>query len=336
MLIGAPYIGGKIPHLYAPPPEPVSVSSEPKTPVDVWNHGTATEYINGGVRYGTIKTIGQVQEWWYDNKELPQVDIHKPVLFVQGFVAPPGQFATVLNHLTADGRNGGAPVYIQDGKFFSDPDCSQAVDPSADSKVFRLIHDPLASPEIIADKMLLAREAMQSLTGEKAPDVIAHSLGGLGARIFADRGNRLGKLAMVGSPNQGSRAAMLAKAALVNGISWATSLAHVTPAALPALEWMTPVISGNEKLESLNNRWKNQQEQLEDAIIFGVTGFQSPSSVTDMEPGDGLIESSSLGVGDLKVRTFEVDSCRKGHYTMVNDPEIFRGYSDFLGWTPVA
>lgn len=336
MLIGAPQIGGKIPHLYAPPLESAPLSSEPKTPVDVWNNDTATEYVNGGVRYGTIKTIGQVQEWWYGNKELPQVEIHKPVLFVQGFVAPPGQFATVLEHLTADGKNGGAPVYVQDGKFFSDSDCSKIVEPPADSKVFRLIHDPLASPEVIADKMVLAKEAMQSLTSEEKPDVVAHSLGGLGARIFADRGNRIGKLAMVGSPNQGSRAAMLTKAALVNGIGWATSLAHVTPAAIPALEWMTPVVSGNEKLEALNNRWENQEKHLDDAIIFGVTGFQSPSSVSEMEPGDGLIESSSLSVGDLKVQTFEVDSCRKGHYTMVNDPEIFNGYSEFLGWTRSA
>lgn len=308
---------------------------EPKTPEDAWDYTTAREFLSGGLGYGFLKAVGTSMEWWQGMDEVPRVQLQEPVLFVQGFVAPPGQFSTALKHLTSDGLNGGAPVYIKDGQFFSDTWCKNKMEPGPESKVFRLIHDPLASPEVIADKMELATVAIEKVSGDCRPDVVAHSLGGLGARIYTDRGNKVGKLAMVGTPNQGSRAALLTKAALVNGISWATSLAHVNAAAIPALEWMVPTGNGNQHLQSLNSRWESQQAQTEGAVIIGANAFDSPSPTLESEPGDGLIEASSLQVGDCPTLILSGDESRKGHYTMAADPEIFQAYSDFFGWKPV-
>lgn len=308
----------------------------PKSPEDVWTSDTTTEFAGAGAAYSTLKAVGVAQEWWYGLKDSPRVNIEKPVLFVQGFVAPPGQFSVALEHLTADGQNGGGPVYIKEGKCFADVECQKSIDPSPDSKVFRMIHDPLAPPEVIADNMELATEAIAKLTDEQRPDVLAHSLGGLGARIYADRGNKLGKLAMVGTPNQGSRAALLTKAALVNGIGWATALAQVSPVAIPALEWMIPTVNGNQKLEDLNQRWEAQKTQTEGAIILGSDGHSSPSSVHESALGDGLIEASSLSVGDLEVKVIAGDESRKGHYSLVSDPDLFQAYSKFFGWKPAT
>ena len=130
---------------------------------------------------------------------------------------------------------------------------------------------------------------------------------------------------MVGTPNQGSRAAELTNLALKNGVTWATTLAGVGPAAASALEWMTP---GNPKLESLNASLDVQKAHIADMRIVGNDGFVTSTSV-----GDGLIPVEALSVGDLEVRVVKGDGA-KCHYTMMNDPEVFQEMVDYFGWPP--
>ena len=303
----------------------------PKSQEDEWSNAISREFIAGGVNYFASKTVGQVYDWMFGLKKVPQFKLERPVLFVQGFAAPVGQFETALTHLTKDGANGGEPVYIKEGKFFSDPECKESTEVNSENKVFRMVHDPFSTPDQTAQQMKLATGAMARATGSDLPDVIAHSLGGLGARRFCDLGNKIGKLAMVGTPNQGARVSMVTKSALVNGISWATTMAGVSAAAIPALEWMVPVLNGNERLETLNDRWEIQEANTQGSIVLGATSYDTPSSTAWEEPGDALIEASALEVGDAQVKTFDGGGA-KCHYTMVSDPEIFTELASFFDW----
>lgn len=304
-----------------------------KSAEDVWNPRVAGEFLTGGLFYTGLKSIAKVSERIYGTKNFRKVSMEKPVLLVQGYGVEPGQFLMTMEHLTQDGQNGGAPVYVKDGAFFSNPECTEPSEPTSDAKVFRLIHDAYTPPEQVADKMELATSAIAKLTGEDRPDVMAHSMGGISARIFADRGHKIGKLALLGTPNQGSRAALLTKSALVNGVGWAMSLAGAGPAALPSLEWMVPTMNGNEKLESLNERTMEQKAGTEGMIVIGVDGFMSPSSVKATEPGDGLIGASCFKLDNVDLKLLS-GGTRKVHSQMITDPDVFQEYSDFFGWKP--
>ena len=52
----------------------------------------------------------------------PKVNLSKPLVCVQGFRSKPGGFAPLLDHLTADGKNGGRAYYVKGGQFFLDPE----------------------------------------------------------------------------------------------------------------------------------------------------------------------------------------------------------------------
>lgn len=315
--------------------KPSNAAQQPKSAEDVWTLSESVEYSLAGSKYGFDKVVAKaadVQAGGLSGQ--PKVSIERPILLVHGFLGHGKQFESLTDQLTRDGSNGGAPIYVKKGQFFEDPHCTVPTVKGAEHKVFCMVHSGESCPEEVANDMELAVAAINTQNAADI-DIAAHSMGGLGARVFLDRGNKVGKLAMVGTPNQGSRAAMLTKAALKNDIGWATSLAGVTGAAVAALDWMVPVVNGNEELENLNSRWELQEQNTEQAIVMGSTDFVTISSFENWGTGDGLIEEKSLSVGDVPVWKFE-GTGRKAHYTMMNDPDIYFGLSSFFNWEQAA
>lgn len=300
-----------------------------------WGPVESMEFSVAGSKYGVDKAVGLALDAGKGLSTEPVYNLEKPLLLVHGFLGHGRQFGSLAEHLTRDGHNGGQAIYVKKGELFRDPECTQAAQACAEHRVFYMVHEREASPEVIADDIKLASEAMAASGHSDGFDVAAHSLGGVGARIFCDRGNKVGKLAMVGTPNKGSRAARLTEAALKNDISWATTLAGVSAAALPALSWMTPVVNGNEKLEQLNNRWSLQEQNTQGAIVIGAKDFKTPHPVETWGEGDGLIDAGSLGVGDVKVKMLG-GTGRLSHYTMMNDPDVYKSLASFFGWEPAA
>lgn len=304
----------------------------PKSEEDVWTKSEAYEFVTGGLRFKYGKTVAKISQWWSDKlKSAPKVKMEKPVLMVPGFHGKPEQFECLIEQLTRDDSNGGQAIYINKGETFTDPECTVSGKPKPDTKVFFMVHGHEASPVEVADDMALATEHIEKATGERRPDVLAHSMGGLAARIHCDRGNEVGKLAMVGTPNQGSRAAMLTKAALVNGVGWAMAIAGVGVAAEAALSWMVPTVNGNEKLSALNDRWDQQKANTQATVVLGAKDFVTSNSYKNWGSGDGLIEESSLAVGDVKVQTF-AGVGRKHHNYQVNDKDFNKAIREFFDW----
>ncbi len=301
-------------------------------PQDVWDRTVRNEYLLGGLRYGRAKAEGLLQQTMGTGlSESPAVDIHTPLLVMPGFIGPEGQFQPLLDHLTADGANGGRPYFVQDGQVFEDYDCTRPAQPNPEARVFRIVlHDIQDGPEEGADQLEQAKPAVRAFCRRPDLDVAAHSQGGLAARVYAERGHSAGKLMMVGTPNQGSRAAELSNIALKNDIFWASSMAGLGPAAAPALEWMTP---GNPKLSQLNDNIQNQIAHFSEMLIVGNDGFVSPVAAGRTGPGDGLISAQALTVGDVEVKMVG-GAGSKCHYTMMNDPDIFAEMVDYFGWTP--
>ncbi len=307
----------------------------PKSREDEWSDEVRSEFVSGGLSYFYTKSLARLEQWWSGLKSSPTVLLQKPVIFVSGFQAPRAQFDTILGHLTSNGFNGGAPVFIKDGSFYSDEEATLPISPPSEAKVFKLVTGSVDTPVQIAEALESADAALEQHYGCESVDIVAHSLGGLGARLFCDRGNRAGRLCLVGTPNQGSRAALLTKAALKNDIGWAATMAHVGPASVAALEWMVPVANGNPKLDDLNGRWRTQVENTEGMLIIASSGLQSPHSYDVDGPGDGLIELESTAVGEVKRHVLEGQG-RKNHFTQVNDPEVFDRMREFFGWKEAA
>lgn len=312
-----------------------SEPTQPKSREDEWSSDVRSEFISGGLNYFYTKSLARVEQWWSGLKSSPKVQLDRPVIFVSGFLAPSHQFDTTLEHLVSEGLNGGAVVYVKDGQFYSDEKATQLLEPPPEAKVFKLVTGRDDTPVQIADSLEAADLAIKSRFGPDSLDVIAHSLGGLGARLFCDRGNKAGRVCLVGTPNQGSRAAMLTKAAVKNDIGWAAAMAHVGPASVAALEWMVPTVNGNPKLAELNARWEEQVKSAEDMMIIAASGIDSPHSFESSGPGDGLIELESTAAGDIPRLDLDGDG-RKNHFTQVNDPEVFDEFRKFFGWREIA
>ena len=267
-----------------------------------------------------------------------QVTLSRPLLGVVGFMGRMGDTAHLMEHLTEGGQNGGNTYYLKDQKVYRDSDFQEPLpsdwtDP--DARVFQLVpRERSQSPEITAEQIGPALQQIAAITGQCKADVAAHSLGGLGARIYCSGGGQgIGRLMMVGTPNLGLRAATLAEWAVTEGIGRAMKLGNLGPQALPALQWLRSVSDGNPKLEELNTRWVDQKRSLEDVKVIGSGGRLTASSeASGWGDGDGLVNSASLGLPETSL-TVLPGTWSQGHISLMNDRQVFREMSDFFKWT---
>lgn len=294
-------------------------------------------FVAGGAAFKTAKFVG---EFWQKHKGLEEaaaVEMPRPALFVPGFTTPIDPYMPLTDHLTADGKNGGRPYYVRNGVIYSDPECTRAVDaPSApEARVFVVMpYTRYDTPPQFAEQLKPDLEAVNRFTGSTATDLVGYSMGGISSRLFLhqSRPEGVGKLLMVGTPNQGSRVGSMAHWAVQNDVGWAMALANHAPAALPALEWLRAVPDGNPVLQDLNARWSQQRALVQDARVIGSVGLPTPGcSPWSWSSGDTAVEKSALALPGLEVRTVS-GGLTKSHETLMADPDVFREMSGFLGW----
>ncbi|MBT9586084.1 hypothetical protein IV102_22275 [bacterium] len=319
----------------APPPPP------PEDPGPLpWDSHAAYQFAAGGTRYmfSKLSTRLAVLAQFGLYGEAP-ASLPRPFLAVVGFNGRMADTRPLLNHLSADGRNGGCIYYLQGDQVYSDADLSRPL-PSdwtdSQAKVFQLVpQHRQQSPEVTAQQLQFALKTIERVTGSATTDVAAHSMGGLGARLYGSQGGHgIGKLMMVGTPNQGIRAATMANWAIKSGIGFAMKLGGLGPDAGPALDWLQAISDGNPKLEQLNSRWSQDKQQLEKVMVLGSTGrLTSQASPQEWGPGDGLVDSASLSLQDTPVQVLP-GTWSQGHVSLMNDRETFRTMTAFFGWTP--
>lgn len=270
----------------------------------------------------------------------PNVRMERPLVIVPGWTTRPDKFDHLVARLTDGGRNGGQAYYVRDGQVYLDKECSvptETVPPEA--RVFiAVFHDVLQPPDETAPQIRRSLETIASLTGSQKVDSIGYSLGGLATRVYLDQGGEaMGRVMLLGTPNHGTRFARLGCRIVQRDIQWAMSLANLSAAHLPALEWMgalDPEGEENPQLADLNRRWSEQQSRAEAVLQVGGKDMITPSSgLWPMARGDGLVEVSSLDLPGLETRLLPGEGY-KHHGNLPHDRDVYEQMIAFFGWAP--
>jgi pimeloyl-ACP methyl ester carboxylesterase len=273
---------------------------------------------------------------------LPSVKLDRPVIFVPGFNMKASQFDDMTNKLLEEKSNGSRTLYVRDGKFFEDMRCSKPAQASADSKVFvASFHQRNETPDQTAPQLDADLEAISKLTGQPKIDAVGYSMGGLSTRVYLDDGgDKVGRFAMVATPNQGSALAKLSSWLIElkqNGrsVDAILNLKHVQAKDHEALHWLRPTDGHrpNLHLQDINSRWPNQRARVEDAKVFGSVG-KSKTYTTYIWPtkGDGTVTGKSLLLPGLPSKTWTTPQFAS-HSALTSSPELFTGLTEFLKWT---
>ena len=317
-----------------PPPSPQEPSASG------WDtFKKSAHFVAGGAIFKTAKFVGEAWQNRHGLEDAPKFTLDRPVVFVPGFTTPIDPYLPLVAHLTADGANGGQPYFVRDGQLYTDPTCTQTVDKNSDpnARVFVVMpHTRYDTPPQFVAQLKPDVATINKFSNSSATDMVGYSMGGISSRLYLDQGGTgVGKLLMVGTPNQGSRVASLAHWAVKNDIGWAMAIAGHAPAALPALEWLRGVSEGNHQLSQLNSHWSNQRSRIEDAAVIGAQGLPTPGySRFGWRSGDTAVAVSDLALPGLSPRLVS-GGLTKSHETLMADPDVFREMSNFLGWNPV-
>lgn len=271
---------------------------------------------------------------------LPEVTVNRPFIFVPGFQTPEDRFQQVAEKLTAGGKNGGVAYYCSGDHFYLDPQLTQPAHPGPDARVFVAVFDSSQQPpDVSARQLNRSLNAISRQTGSERVDAAAFSMGGLTSRYYLDKGGeKLGKLCMVGTPNQGSELARLSHWLLDVGaqgkdVQWLLDRKPVSEADRAALSWLRPtgLRSKNQQLEELNERWPSQRRRLEDARVVGNGVKRTLVQTARWALGDGVVSAASLALPGLAPMLLEQPEFT-GHGLLFSNTEVYQHLTDFLGW----
>lgn len=262
----------------------------------------------------------------------PPVLLERPFVVVPGWTTRRDQLNPLCAKLTEGGRNGGQIVYVRQGKFFEDLECTSRLEElPRGQKVFQVVFsDNRMAPHLSAGELEQNLEAVRRVTGTSKVDVTGYSMGGLATRVYLDRGGEgVGRVMLLGTPNQGTTFADLAGEVIRRDIRWAMSMAGLSLADLPALEWLSV---GNSHLEELNRNWSRQEAGTEAFLTVGGRGLPTPSrNWLPVTAGDGLVEVQGLAPPGGEVRILEGEH---HHSHLPGDPDAYDQMIEFFGWKP--
>lgn len=268
-------------------------------------------------------------------RDSPAVQLERPMVIVPGYHTRVDQLEPLVEKLTEGGQNGQA-CYFYNGSFYADRGCSEVIEqPPADTRLFiSLPYSGRDNPDLVADQLTDCLARIRSATGTDKVDALAYSMGGLSCQRYLDRGGEsLGKLLMVGTPNGGSGLAHLSLKALDaqsrgNDLKWLMARSDVIEEDRQALEWLAPKSAIREDMQS---RWPQQRGLLEAAFIVG--GASLPTfywGAMPMTRGDGVVDASSLALGDTEVKLV---SGHSRHGALLYHPEVYSTMIDFFDWS---
>ncbi|MGE0488874.1 MAG: esterase/lipase family protein [Vulcanimicrobiota bacterium] len=273
-------------------------------------------------------------------QDVGNVLIDRPYVIVPGWTTRPEKFDALVARLTSDGRNGGHAYYVKDGSIFVDKECSQpAAHVDAQARVFVVVFDDVLSPpDRTAPQLDRAFRAVRQATGSERLDLLGYSMGGLATRVYLDEyPERVGKVMLLGTGNKGSRLGKLGARLIARDIQWAMGMAGLTPAHLPAMEWMGASDRDgrdNPHLAALNDHWSHQVAQTESLEIVGGKDLPTASAGWwPMAGGDGMVEASSLEMPGVPVKLLPGKGY-KHHGNLPNDSDVYREMVSFFEWRP--
>lgn len=274
-------------------------------------------------------------------QELPPVVMDRPMVVMPGYNTSRDRFNPLVCQLAQPGHNGDRPYYLKGGQIFLDHQCTESLPAIPRSaKVFVLFPQNGADPPPEAARQLdQGLEAIRRATGADKVDVAAYSMGGLSTRYYLQQGGRaVGKLLMVGTPNQGSQ---LSEAALKTldlhergwPVSWVMARKPMLPEHRPALTWLLPPGSqyAAAPLQELNRNWARQAAAVEKMGVVGSTGVKTFDTDYWRVPGDGQVTTESLALPGLTPTLLESVPYPK-HRFLFSNPQLQQECKRFFGW----
>jgi hypothetical protein len=272
-------------------------------------------------------------------KDLPSANLKRPFLMVPGWDTSHDRFLTFTSKLVEDGHNGGATYYIQDGNFFADRDCrepmsAQQIPP--DAKVFVSVFTEIGqSPQATAPQLQANLQAIQSVTGQEAPDILAYSQGGLATRHFLDNSEqKVGKLMMLGTPNLGSGLADVSKL-LYNAqdhgyaVDFMMRAEHLEPGDESSIRYMA---TDSPHLSTLNSRW---DQQMTDTQGFKIVGSSETPTLHWGWPvitgGDRMVEVENLAPEGVEKHLIG-DGPWTDHRDLPYSAQVYMHAREHFGW----
>lgn len=300
-----------------------------------------------------LEKLGQRQGWWDELgktykplppsllKDLPASNLERPFLLVPGFHTPKDRFHHLVEKLTENGANGGRAYFVSKGKFYADEDCTIRTTPQGkEARVFVAVFDSTNTPpDQAAPDLAASLKAIQEFTGQPKVDVTAYSMGGLASRVYLDQGgDGIGKLMMLGTPNQGSAMSRSALGLLDlqrwgYDTDWLLTRKPLDQSDRHALGWLLPVSGGskNPQLEDLNSRWDSQRSRTEAIRLVGSNSRFTFGRYFIPARGDGTVTGSSLRLeGEHTV--FLKDPNHRSHGLLFSNPQSYTEMRSFFRW----
>jgi pimeloyl-ACP methyl ester carboxylesterase len=271
---------------------------------------------------------------------LPAAEVKRPILFVPGWQTPKDRFDHLLAKLTEGGANGGSPVYVANGQFFSDMDCRQPLkSPLQEAKVFVACFPATNTPPHVSGPDLRkSLEAIENLTGQAKVDVAAYSMGGLATQVALDQGHQMGKVMMLATPNEGSSLSRSALGLLDLqqqgwNVAWLCARKPVDESDREALGWGLPMNGGshNEQLSDLRSRWWEQRDRAEAVQLLGSNSRPTFGRYFVPAWGDGTVTEQSLRLPDTETH-FLKNPVYSNHGLIFSNPETYLKMRDYFGW----
>lgn len=275
------------------------------------------------------------------------VKLSRPLLLVPGFQSKDGCFDSLTKKLTSQGTNGGQVYYADGDHIYLDAHCKERVSKlDSSARVFVLALGPNRdSPPVAASVLAKALQQISLFSGQKI-DVTGYSMGGLATRLYLDRGGKdIGKLMMVGTPNQGSPLAgmglgLLDMQAEGRSVDW---LLTQIPKPLDSsdrscLAWLAPTheADGNLALKNLNARWPIQSSAVEDVEVVGSGNLTTLNFDFTPGRGDGTVPVESLAPTAETPVVLLDDETYGRHGKLLQSATLYQEMTRFFGWQPVA
>lgn len=300
-----------------------------------------TQFAGSGILYQNAgKKAGELNDKFPPLADSPKVKLSDPLLIVPGWGTRPEKFDHLVSHLLSSGQNGERPVYIKDGKTYSDKECTQATAIVPDDKIFITVFEStLDSPDLSAPQLEKAVKTLKGSVSDKV-DVLGYSMGGLSVRKMLqddlDGDARLNQVALLGTASRGTRFATLAEYIIQRDINWAMSLGSINAAHLPAMAWLKAWNperpESNPRLHTLNTNLDRQLSQADEFLSIASTGL---STLTHgwggTTGGDGLVPAQSATLPGLPTKFLDGRG-NKHHGNLPHDREVFAALTDYFGW----
>ena len=272
-------------------------------------------------------------------KDLPAAQLKRPFMMVPGWDMAHDRFLTFTSKLTENGANGGQTFYLQNGQFFADRDCREALTTEQvpkDAKVFVTVFNALGeSPEETAPQVSANLQALRAVTGEQTPDLLAYSQGGLATRRYLDTtDSSVGKLMMLGTPNRGAGLADLSKLmynAQDNGydVDFLMASEHLDPDDEGSIRFMA---TDSPKLRALNDRWDQQMAHTEG---FKIVGSGQDNTLhwgwPLLKSGDTMVEVENLAPAGVEAHLIQ-DGPWVNHRDLPYSAQVYIQAKEHFGW----